>query len=105
MELYFNKEVAFSIIEQQILLLSPRWMFNESVYIGPYHSADERDLHVSQTIGSMEWLWSNTEEFRFDCESLALVSAFLGIDDTTLDSPELLDAWSDVPVQVGIPKL
>jgi hypothetical protein len=53
----------------------------------------------------MEWLWSDTEEFRFDQQSLALVSAFLVLSDLTLDTPFLLDPWFRAPVSVGVPRL
>lgn len=104
--LYLNDSVALSVIEQTAMVGSPRWMLDgRKVFIGPYHSADERESHLGVTVGSMEWLWSDTEEFRFDQQSLALVSAFLVLSDATLDTPELLDPWFLAPVQVGVPKL
>lgn len=104
--LYLAENVALSVIEQATMEGSPRWMFDgRKVFIGPYHSADERESHLGLTVGSMEWLWSDTEEFQFDRRSLALSSAFLVLSDSTLDTPEMLDPWFLAPVEAGIPKL
>lgn len=104
--LYLADDVALSVVEQAVVPGNPRWMLNANrVFIGPYHSADERENLIGVTVGSMEWLWSDTEEYRFDQQSLALVSAFLVLSGTMLSTPEMLDPWFLAPVQVGVPQL
>lgn len=104
--LYLADTIALSVVEQATMVGNPRWMFDgRKVFIGPYHSATERESHLGVTVGSMEWLWSDTEEFRFDRQSLTFVSAFLMLNDSTLQTPELLDPWFLAPPKVGVPKL
>jgi hypothetical protein len=99
-------DIAATLIEQKALQDTPRWLLdNRNIFVGPYHSADELEEHVSQTCGSMEWLWSDTEELRFDPQLLHLVSAHLFISDTTVSALELLEPWFHAPVHVGVPKL
>lgn len=84
----------------------PRWMLDgRRVLIAPYHSADEHDKHVSQTVGSMEWLWSDTDELRFDTTTLILQSVMLNVPDVTLSEGGALSLWQMAPQQEELPQL
>lgn len=85
--LHIVETLPASILPDRQLERDPRWMLDGgTVLIGPYHSADEHDQHLAQTIGSTDWLWSGDDELRFDQETLLLQSVLLQLPDATLPS-------------------
>ncbi len=85
---------------------NPRWMLDgRIVLVGPYHSVDEHELHIGQTIGSTEWLWSASDELLFNKESLILESVMLIIPEVTLPSDVSLASWQTAPQETGLLRL
>ncbi len=85
------------------LVGNPRWMLDGYiVLIGPYHSADEHEHYIGQTIGSYDWLWSTSDELLFDKESLVLQSVALHIPDAALPSDVSLASWQTAPQETGL---
>ncbi|MQS39019.1 hypothetical protein FFZ77_26610 [Streptomyces katsurahamanus] len=55
---------------------SPRFDFSSlQVIVAGYTGPAEREQQLSHTFGSMQWLWSENEHFRFDQSSRELCSA------------------------------
>lgn len=103
-------EIAPSIFCEMIpgisIAQTPRWMLDgRNVLIGPYHSTEEHEQHVSQTVGSTDWLWSAHDELRFDRETLLLQSTLFIVPDATLPPDLSLEVWQTVPQETGLLKL
>ena len=56
------------------LEFTPRFSFPDMVIVAGYASAEERERQLASTFGSMQWLWSEEEHFRFDQSSRELCS-------------------------------
>ncbi len=73
---------------------APRWMLRgHTVLVGPSHSAEEHEQHVLQTIGSADWMWSGSDELRFDRKNLLLQSVQFNVPERQVDTSPLLLAW------------
>jgi hypothetical protein len=85
---------------------NPRWMLDgRNVILGSYHSSDEHEQQVSQTVGSTDWLWSGYDELRFDRETLLLQSMLFVVPDATLPTDLSLAVWQTAPQETGLLKL
>ncbi|GER89884.1 hypothetical protein KDW_40460 [Dictyobacter vulcani] len=101
-DLHLSDTVDVVVDKKIEITISPRWMFDgRKVILGPYHTADEHEKHVSQTTGSMEWLWSDTDEIRFAKTTLALQSMMLNVPDASLAQTEILAIWQKAPINDG----
>jgi hypothetical protein len=98
--------ILCQIIPETTISQTPRWMLDgRNVLIGPYHSSEEHEQHISQTVGSTDWLWSAHDELRFDRESLLLQSILFIVPDATLPPDLSLDVWQMAPQETGLLKL
>ena len=101
-----TRTIQTEIIAAPPLVGKPRWMLDGyRVLIGPYHSANEHEHSISQSIGSFDWLWSSSDELLFEKESLILQSVMLIVPDTTLPSDYSLASWQTAPQETGLLRL
>jgi len=106
MHLELLDSIAMEVLPTARIERNPRWMLDgRTVLIGPYHSSDEHERHVGQTIGSTDWLWSASDELRFDTKTLILQSVMLTVPDATLPSDLSLASWQTAPRESGLLRL
>jgi hypothetical protein len=98
--------VRAEIVQSEHMQLFPRWVLRDgNLLIGPYHSAEEHEQHVTQTIGSTDWLWSGSDELRFDKQTLKLQSCWFQAPETNLASGLQLEPWLTAEVKHGLLRL
>lgn len=98
--------ITTRILPEHHLGQSPRWMLDgRTVIIGPYHSSAEHEQHLAQTVGSTDWLWSSSDELRFDQKTLLLQSVLLLLPDATLPSDLSLVPWLMASQETGLLQL
>ncbi len=106
MYLELTSSVKTEVVTGAQLASNPRWMLDgRTVLLGPYYSSEEHEQHLGQTVGSTDWLWSASDELRFDQKTLLLQSILFSVPDTTLPSTFSLDAWQTVSEDVGLLRL
>ena len=73
--------------------------------LAPYNSAEEHERNLSQTVGSVDWLWSGSDELRFDKDTLILQSVWLLVPHIALVSNPSLLSWQTTPLKKGLLQL
>lgn len=71
------------------------------VTAGPYYSLQERDQHLAATNGSVDWLWSDADELRFDAAIGQLRSCWLRVPETPSTHDTIIAEWLHLPPQPG----
>ncbi|MFJ2200392.1 hypothetical protein [Streptomyces violaceusniger] len=70
------------------LTFTPRFDFIDlQVIVAAYTGPNEREQHLAHTFGSMQWLWSENDEFRFDQDSRELSHATFFVPRDSAPSP------------------
>ncbi len=106
MNLYLLPSLTTKVLPDTHVAGHPRWMLDgRTMLIGPYHTVEEHEQHISQTVGSTDWFWSASDEFRFDKSTLILQSVLLLIPDTTTPSDCTPVSWLHVPQEKGLLRL
>ena len=72
----------------------PRWGLKYlSLMVGPFSNGNEHERYYLETVGSGDTFRSAYDEFRFNQESLELMSVWFHVPEENLASGELLDGW------------
>lgn len=89
-------------ITQEPLEHAPRFSFSgPQVVVGPYANAEDREHDIARTFGSMQWLWSETDDVRFHNSDRLLRSLVLYAPEVTESVPAVGRLWTEVSVVTG----
>lgn len=98
----FLTDTATAHITQEPLDHTPRFSFSgPHVVVGPYANADDREHDIAHTFGSMQWLWSEDDDLRFQKQDRLLYSLVLHAPEVTETTPAVSRCWLECPAVTG----
>ncbi len=101
-----TSSVKTEVVIGSQIVSSPRWMLDgRTVLLGPYYSSEEHEQYLGQTVGSTDWLWSASDELRFDQKTLLLQSVSFGVPEANPPSTFSLNVWQTASEEVGLIRL
>ncbi|NLU66675.1 hypothetical protein [Streptomyces sp. HNM0574] len=101
MKLYLTPTTAARITDEPLGHL-PRFAFSgPHVTVGPYVNAADRERGFADTFGSMQWLWSETDDVRFREQDRKLCGLVLYAPEAADPAPEVSRSWTACPVVTG----
>lgn len=81
---------------------SPRYVFSGPlIEIGAYTDRTQRGVEITDTFGSLRWLWADDDEMRFHRSNGDLSSVCLYVPGELCSRPEIFTQWLDTPVLHG----
>ena len=101
MFLQIEESIKTEVIQEHHLSSIPRWDPKPgSILIASHTNTEERERQFIQTIGSGNWLYLESNEFRFNKENLLLESIFVKPSEENIESDLVIEEWLDLkPVQ------
>lgn len=101
MILELEESIKTEVIQEHNLSSIPRWNPKPgSVLIASHTNTEERERQFIQTIGSGNWLYLESNEFRFNKENLLLESIFVKPSEENIESNLVIEEWlNKKPVQ------
>jgi hypothetical protein len=101
MKVFLTDTVA-AHVTQSPLGWSPRFCFSGPyVVVAPYADTEEREHDLTHTFGSMQWLWSENDDFRFSRPDRQMHSLVLHAPEVADPAPAISRAWTERSVITG----
>lgn len=72
-----------------------------TVSVGCYSDPAQREHEFSHSFGSMQWLWSDSDDLRFDVTDRRLLSLFMDVPSVDYSDPSIAQSWANAPVITG----
>ena len=97
-----TSEISAVVVFGTKLPFLPRWWLRgSSIKIGPYPLPSQYEKHIGSTVGSMDWLSTESDEIRFGSEDLLLQSIHVHTHETNLPAEKSLSEWTNLQPVIG----
>jgi hypothetical protein len=85
---------------------TPRFnLGGRSLVVGPYHSAESREVHLAETYGSGDPFLDTTDEIRFSSRTSQLVSLNIGVPERPTRDSAFIESVEALPLRRDVPTL